>query len=243
MFAGGVLMFSMPRFAKPMLLTLAIGASSTHASLVTLIGTDFDVRYDDSLLSTSLFGTPYISGNTLFFTPVNFKAQSTSAERYATADSTINLQLLAHAGQQISAVSLIERGDYRLLGAQSFVEVTGQIRLFDLDRPLNEDTATIVASGPMTQADGVVHNWQSGAQIQTQGNPLLAGASNYNLTIQNILGAYTSSAETGAPVMAFIQKKNVIGNVSVSVTAVPEPATWVMAMAGLLLIPIMARRR
>lgn len=236
-------MVSMTHFAKPMLLTLALGVSSTQASMVTLIGTDFDVRYDDTLLNASLFGTPYIAGNTLSFTPVNFKAQSTTADRYATADSTINLQLLPHAGQMISAVSLIERGDYRLRGSQSFVEVTGQIRLFDLDRPLNEDTATIVANAPLTLADGVLHNWQAAAQIQTQGNPLLQGATHYNLTIQNLLGAYTSDTESGVPVMAFIQKKNLIGSVSVSVTAVPEPATWVLGLAGLMLIPLIARRR
>jgi hypothetical protein len=222
-------MFSALHIARASLVALALAATQAHASLVTVVGATFDVRYDAALLNASLFGTPTLTGNTLSFTPVSFSAQSINGNQYATQDSTINLQLLPHAGQQITAVSLTERGDYLLRGNQSFVEVTGQIRLFDLDHPL-------------TVADGVVHNWQAGAQIQVLGNGALPGATRFNLTLENLLGAYTSNTENSGPLRAFIQKKNAIDGVSMVISTVPEPEAWGLALAGLLVVPFVARR-
>lgn len=235
-------MISFFHIARSSLVALVLTATQTHASMVTLVGATFDVRYDDVLLNASLFGTPTLTGNTLSFTPVNFTAQSLNGNQYATRDSTINLQLIPHAGQQITAVDLTERGDYLLRGSQSFVEVTGQIRLFDLDRPLNEDTDTITAVTTMTLADGVVHNWQASAGIHVLGNNALPGATRFNLTIENLLGAYTSNTDTSGPLRAFIQKKNAIDGVSLVVSTVPEPEGWFLALAGLLVVPFVARR-
>jgi hypothetical protein len=235
-------MFSALHIARASLVALALAATQAHASLVTVVGATFDIRYDASLLNASLFGTPTLTGNTLSFTPASFSAQSINGNQYATQDSTINLELLPHTGQQITAVALTERGDYLLRGNQSFVEVTGQIRLFDLDHPLNEDTNTITATTAMTVADGVVHNWQAGAQIQVLGNGALPGATRFNLTLENLLGAYTSNTDNSGPLRAFIQKKNAIDGVSMVISTVPEPGAWGLALAGLLVVPFVARR-
>lgn len=212
-----------------------------QASLVTLVGQDIDVVYDSTQIG-SLFGTPTLLGNVLTFTPINFKAESLNGTGFVTADSTANVQIRPHAGQDITWISLTERGDYVLRGSDSFVGVTGQIRVFDLAAPLSEDTDRIEATAPMTQADGLSHNWTTQAQVQVLGNAQLAGARNVNLTVENLLEAYTSETE-GGPLRAFVQKKFVADGVSITISTIPEPEVWSLGLFGLMFLAATAARR
>ena len=47
---------------------------AAQAATVTVTGERFDLVYDDSLVG--LFGTPTLSGTSLFFTPAAFKTQT-----------------------------------------------------------------------------------------------------------------------------------------------------------------------
>lgn len=215
------------------LVLAACAAGSALAATQTLNGTTFDVQYDDALLG--LFGTPSLLGDTIVFTPTNFRAESLNGQGFATANSTINLKILPHTGQDLVSVVLTERGDYVLEGAGSFVRVTGQLRSFDLGNPLYEvtDTITVLPSTPLNLLDGQLHNWVAEASLDYASDANLADTRGVNLTVQNNLRAFTP---TGTESLAYIEKKFAGDTITVVVTTVPEPssvALFALGAAGL----------
>lgn len=223
-------------------LALALAGGASHAATITLDGAGFDVIYDDTLLG--LFGQPTLSGDVLFFTPTSFKAESLNGLGVATNSDTLNLRIRLDDGYRIDGVRLEERGDYRLRGASSEVDVFGQLRAFDVAHPLDEVSAGITAATTFDQRDGSNYNWNAGSLLDLSG-AAWQGAGLLNLTLENILEAYTDPADAGRRV-AFIEKKFAgleIGVSPLNVSPVPEPAQWSLLAAGLLLIGGVARRR
>ena len=210
------------------------------AATQTLTGATFDVQYDDALLG--LFGAPSLVGNTIYFTPTNYKAESVNGQGFVTANSTINLKILPHLDEDLASVALLERGDYSLEGAGSFVRVTGQLRSFSIDNPLYEITSSITPSAPLNVADGSLHNWQATAALNYAADAQLAYSRGVNVTLENLLRAYTSTSLAG-PSLAFIEKKFTGGAVSLTVTTVPEPGSFVLLGAGLLVLARTVNRR
>lgn len=205
------------------------------AAPVTLFGNTVNFSFDDALLG--LFGPASVSGDSLFFTPVNFKAQSANGAGYALASSTMNVRVTARDGWAFTGMSLLERGDYLLLGAGSGAEVGGQMRAFDVARPLADMTASINAVAPLNLPGLPTHNWTAAAALD------LAGWSNarvINVTIENLLLADTSAARS----LAFVEKKFVgLTPAMMAVTPVPEAETYAMMLAGLGLVGFMVARR
>ena len=208
------------------------------AATQTLVGTNVTYVYDDDLMG--LYGQPTLSGDSLVFTPINFKAQSTDGNGgvnggIVQTGSTINVQVYANTNYTLSAFSLTELGDYRLIGSDAQVTVGGQMRLFDLDDvpPAGSElTDPITATAPLTVATSLT-DWQANAAIAVPAN----WNSGVNLTIENILLARTT--QTGST--GEIWKNTVTVNTSVS--PVPEAETYAMILAGLGLVGFMARRR
>lgn len=230
----------MHRKILAVLLTAGVlgGVSTAHAAEVKLEGVAFDVVFDDALLG--LFGAPKLSGDVVFFTPVSFKAESLNGLGVATASSTVNLRIDLADGYDFSALSIVERGDYRLRGALSEVDVLGQMRVFDLASPLTQATDRIATVGLFDQRDGLNYEWEAGAGIDLSGDGW-SGTRSVNVTVQNLLDAYTDSGDAGRK-QAFIEKKFVGLSVS-AVPAVPEPETYALMLAGLAMIGLVARRR
>jgi PEP-CTERM motif len=219
---------------KLALASLCLIAAQAHASMVTLVGQDFDISYDTAALD-ALFGAPTLSGNTIRFAPSLFFAQSFSGDEVVTRTATTNLTLRLHAGRQWSNISLVEQGQYNLTGAQSFVEVGGQLRVFDLNNFPTEATSRLQANSTLSMADGGSHAWQASASVAASTNAALALATDLNLTVQNSLEAYTDSSE-GNAVMALIAKSSGADGVTLQITtisAVPEPESWALGVVGL----------
>lgn len=216
------------------LLGQAISGVAYSAS-VTLAGNTVDFNFDDAMLG--LFGQANVSGDSLYFTPVGFSAKSINGAGYAFTNDTMNIKVTAREGWSFSSIGLAERGDYLLLGAGSSAEVTGQIRVFDIARPLTDLTASIEASNPLNLPGVPTHNWTAGAAID------LTGWSNtraFNVTVENLLLASTSSA----PSLAFVENKFLgLTPITTAVTPVPEAETYAMMLAGLGLVGWAARRR
>ena len=213
------------------LLSQALTGAASAAS-VTLSGTTVDFSFDNTLMG--LFGQPSVAGDTLFFTPSNFKAKSLNGEGYVLTDETINVQVTAHSGRSFNSVNLSERGDYLLLGSGSTADVTGQVRVFDTAMPQTDLTASIIPTSPLNISGLPSKNWNAGASINVAS---WNTAKTLNVTIENLLLASTSSTAS----LAFVEKK--FAGLSFITSAVPEAETYTMMLAGLGLIGFMVSRR
>ena len=227
----------------------ALSAGAAQAAMVTLVGTDFNVIYDDTKLGQ--FGAPTLSGDTLYFLPNDFRAESLNGAQVVTDNSTLNgLTLIAHPGFEFGALSLTEFGDYLLSGANSSVTVGGQLRAFDPSNSVFTQTSnniSVNSATPLTVNDGANHDWAAAATINSStatiipgGNPWLSSASSVGLTLQNNLSAYTSPTDMG-PLEALVEKK--FDGVSLTVTPVPLPASVWLFASGVGLIGGVRRRR
>ena len=205
---------------------------AAFAASVTLSGTTIDFTFDDAMLG--LFGTASVSGDSLYFTPTDFVAQSSNGAGYVLTNETINVQVTAHQGYSFSSFDFSEKGDYLLLGSGSSVDVTGQVRLFDVANPFVDITSSLAPVAPLTQVGVPTHDWV--AQTSTDLSAWNT-ANTINVTVENLLLASTTAPNS----LAFVEKKFV--GLNFVTTPVPEAETYAMMLAGLGLIGFVVRRR
>ena len=230
--------------ATGLALVLGLTAAPASAVSVTLVGDTVSFTFDDALLG--LFGTPTVVGDSLFFLPTDFKATS-SDDGFMITSETMNIEVTANTGYEISGAAVVEGGDYFNINsdfaAGEGVAAGGQFIVRDLDNPLDSSVSSIVADAPLTDlttlAGFSTTSWSADAGV---GIPAAWGGSDglvsgVNLTIENILAA--ASFEPSS--ISFIEKKFV--SVAVVTTPVPEPETYAMLLASLGLVGFMARRR
>lgn len=198
------------------------------AASVTLSGDSVDFTFDDTLMG--LFGQPVLSGDTLSFTPVDFKAASTNGAGYTLAANTANIQMTAHNGYSFSSIDLAERGDYLLLGGGSTADVAGQVRVYDMLDPAKDTTTAIAPDAAMDQMGDNTHPWTAAASTDLSG---WTGTRSVNVSFQNLLVASTS----GSSSLAYVDKKyGGLTATTAAVTPVPEAQVSAMMLAGLGLI-------
>lgn len=211
-------------------LTLGVGAA--QAATQTLSATAFDISFDDSVVG--LFGTPTLLGNSLFFAPggsPGFTAQT--AGGIDVTNSTFAFTITANPGFTLDTFTLLESGDYFFFGDTAGVSATGQLRV----KPLAPNSAVMtsgLAGTPFTanaSFDFNTRDWSAGASISS--GPISVG----QVSIQNILAAYAD----GDFAYAFIEKKNV--ELAIGVSAVPEPETYALMLAGIGMLGFASRRR
>ena len=222
---------------------LLLGSGVTSASTITLNGTDVMFTYDDTL--TGLFGTPTVSGNTLFFTPAAFKAISTNGMGTVLTSSNMNVLVTPNAGVKLSSIGLQESGDYSLKGVGSTVDVGGELRAFDIGNPFTvQDTAFINTTSPLTSSDNKYHNWTATANLDLS-SAAWQKANAVNFTIENVLEATTTARFS----KAFIDKK--FSGIQLSVgaidgitppSAVPVPGALWLFGSGLVGLVGISRR-
>jgi hypothetical protein len=205
---------------------------AAFAASVTLSGTTIDFTFNDADLG--LFGQAHVAGDTLYFTPTDFFAQSSNGAGIGFTHETINVEATAHQGYSFSSFGFTEKGDYLLLGTGSSVDVTGQVRLFDVANPLVDISTSLVPANPLTHVGVPTDNWV--AQTSTDLSAWNT-ANTINVTVENLLLASTSAPAS----LAFVEKKFV--GLSFVTTPVPEAETYAMMLAGLGLIGFVVRRR
>lgn len=196
--------------------------ASLHAAPVTVsdANSDFTVTYDSD--DAGLFGTVFLSNNTIFFVPDAFLSESTNGAGQATVAESISLQLTAVTpGFSFDVFDLYAEGDYIVNGPSSSVEAIGTMDVsagagnFQSGFNFFNDTDT----GPLTQ------QWNAAAVLDS-----MTGWQGSSDTVTLLL-SNTLIAESGQHGdSAFIQKK--FEGVSIRVNPVPLPAgVWLLASA------------
>jgi hypothetical protein len=226
-------------------------AAPAQAAIITLVGTNFDLTYDDTKLG--LFGAPVLFGDTIQFTLSPFAATAPAAGGASNRNSTVSgIVLTAKDGFRFGAFDLSELGEYELAGDGSLVRVQGQLRAFNVADSLNTQTTSslrVSASTPLTLADGIAHDWAAAARVDettapvpvsggTATNVILSNPAAVGIAIDNRLTAFTDPAFTGTR-EAFITKTP--NGVQLHVSPIPAPpAMWTFG-AGLLALGFLLR--
>lgn len=211
--------------------------SLAQAAIITLNADHFSVSYDDA----GLYGHGSLSGSgdTIFFTPTQFKTSSGSGP--AGVSSALVLTFIIDPGYAFTGLSYLESGDYFLLGGAA-VDVAASVNA--------ENTATL-ASSSLTLSPGVALDIvTSFANFHTtdwllEGDLSLLGLGAPNtlqITLENEL-----IADTPATGFGFIEKKyvglSIIAEPALPPGAVPEPASWTLLLAGMMAALLVGRRR
>lgn len=210
-------------------------SGSVFAVSMTMSGDTVDYTFDDTLLG--LFGPASLSGDTLYFTPTDFQAESLNGDGYALTNSTMNIQVSAHDGWAFSNMSLIEKGDYLLLGDESTADVAGQMRVRDVSDVLDDMTASIQSTSALDHIGLPTTNWEAGAVIDLSA---WDDTQTVYVTVQNLLLASTGDESS----LAFVDKKFVgLTPTLAAISPVPEAHTYGMMLAGLGLLGWKIKRR
>jgi len=223
-------------FNKKLFVILLIAFSgSSNAALITTNGNTVSFTYDNLLVG--LFGSPTVSGDSMFFTPSNFKALRENVVGGNLISSTFSVRINSLQGEAINSIALTEKGDYLLEGAKAKVAVVGELRAVNVADPFSTYSANITAASPFTETAfaGPTGKWTASAYLD------LPGTSSVIVSIENILRAKIFSGNAGDE-LAFIEKK-FVGLTATTVTAVPLPqAVWLFG-AGLLGLLSVSKRK
>jgi hypothetical protein len=223
------------------LLLLSFGTTlPAMSAMIHAPGDTVDFYYDDA----TLFGSANVIGNSIYFLPTNFKAESTNGAGTHTAHQTINITITARPGNVIESIAMLESGDYLLSGSGASASANGMLAITSNTKlngffPFRE--TQLFTAGSLSDTGGLLQEWSANTDIDLG---LIAGWENdtdVTVTAENILSATTlNNAE-----QAFIEKKFLgIGLiVNPDTPTVPIPAAAWLFGSGLLAIAGLARRQ
>lgn len=213
-------------------LTLLLFAASAHAANVTVFGSDVKFTYDDS----SLYGTGLVIGNTIFFTPLNFLAESLDGAGLVQTTESLDITIeITSSGTAMEGFQLLEDGDYEINGSGASVSAVGTLTINSQTSAFS-DSEIFSAGALATQA--ALTAWSTGTSIDLADTPGWGQDAKVIMTLANTLSA--ESLNFGE--QAYIQKKfegTAIGITTLmggNGTIVPVPAAaWLFGSAlGLL---------
>ncbi len=201
-------------------------------------GTWFDWQNGQNLVG--LFGTPFVVGDTFYFTPTNFVANAVNGQTSHVTDS-FEVDLLVHAGFKFDGISVAEYGDYTMTSSNpnapipnsvSSAAVLNTTEIGGLGRSASTNLA--FPGIPVSSTTSVSGTWSGSGnqnlQVLETGTPFTA----IHIKVTNDLIAIS-----GGNGMAAEIRKTVFGG-QMAVTIVPAPgAVGVLGLAGLLV----SRRR
>ena len=232
---------------------LLFGAMASIATAETIDYTELDLRgpdvefvgvTEDSITDDlPLFGEPTLAGNSLVFNPSSFEAFSEDGGVDLT-DSSLTMEIVATGELGISAIDIIEAGDYSLGGDgtnETFLQAAAPVfvQIVEVDRQ-SIDPILIVEALRFTPSDGIFSllDDQNGAGIVWEGHltiDLDAALAEHDVegfvtrVLLNMDNSLIAVSEPGS--LAFVKKKTAR---IVITPSVPEPSSIVLACLGLL---------
>lgn len=219
------------------------GGGPAQAALILLPGSNFDIEYDDQQAGFATLGAPALSGNTVFFVPGAFSAQSTNGAGATSSDASFTFRMVARPSLAFSQILMTARGDYLLSGDGSSVSVDGSVTVSRSGG--GSGSAPLTLAAPVTINDGILHAWQgSGALVAGPGSPIGVTPTTLLVTLDTRLAATT----TTNPAFAFVQQK--FGGTSTELqvtmandpTPVPAPEAVYLLAVGLTGLGALVRR-
>lgn len=213
---------------------LTLASSATNAAIITQFGDDVSFTYDDA----TLYGTGVIFGNSIFFTPAAFLAESLDGAGLDTTTTTLNIDVNATTdGFSMTNFTIFEDGDYRLKGSGASVAADGFFRAISLTTPCGSppcQATVLFDAGTLADTGGALDLWSMGASLDLSSVTGWGSDTDVRLTVQNTLTAETLASGE----IAFIQKK-----FSITIPGVPIPAAVWLFGSGLLGLIGIGRRK
>jgi len=230
----------MKKLSTALLICSAFVTTAPNAAPVTINGTDVSFTYDDS----SYFGIANVVGNSIFFQPTNFKAESLNGAGAISLSETLTIDVQAiTAGYDMSFFQLVEQGDYQLTGTSASVSASGRLGV------TSQTNATCGVFGIMVCNDfnifnasglgatGALTDWNGSASVNLADTITWGSDTFVQLSLQNNLLATTlDDGDT-----AMIQKK--LGAIGITVNPVPVPAALWLFGSGLIGLAAFAKRK
>ena len=190
---------------------------------------DYSVGHNSN---TNLFGNPTLVGDSFFFFPTNFVAQSIGGVAAGATDQ-MNVRLDAHPGQRFTQIRIQEFGDWSITGVASLQD-SGTMFITDLlnSRPIGQSP---VIGNLAYNVIGPVGT-STTMPITTPGSGTWSG--DLTIDLDSIIGpAWTSvmlvftntlqASTTGTGSAGTIRKSAVVGP-SIILTPMPTPGSGVL---------------
>jgi len=228
----------MNKLTSTLLACCALLTATSNAAPVTIYGTDVSFTYDNS----SYFGTANVVGNSIFFQPTTFKAESLNGAGAVSLSDTLTVDVKSTTiGYNMSSFMLVEQGDYTLSGASSSVTASGRLGVASKTSLCGyivcKDSSIFNVAATDLDTVGALTEWNGSTSVDLADTIGWGSDSFVQLSLQNNLLATTT--ELGDDAM--IQKK--FGAVGVTINPVPVPAALWLFGSGLIGIATFAKRR
>jgi hypothetical protein len=179
-----------------------------------------------------LFGDPVPVGNSLVFFPSSFFSSSNAGIIPAATHDKINVDIIAEANQAITAINIIEVGDYQIngTGPNTSVNASGTLVVTPLISNGASFKLNALATNPVMPVTAGSGPWNGNASVSYT---VQDGVRKIHLTLDNIL-----QARSDPNTSTFIEKKLTQGIIIEVV--IPEPGTIGLVLCG---APLLLRRR
>jgi hypothetical protein len=204
----------------------------TGVSATTLVGAGFTVDYtlvDQGMFADASSLPDVLGGNDLRWRPNDFFASSDGSPVSSTAKVTIT----AAAGYDLSSFTLTETGVFLtgVYGAGSFAASVTGTAMVTLILPSGGSQSMPADTGALPDSGLDAMPWAVSPVVFTVG----AGSKQISFELTNTL----SATKTGD---AYAELQKTQADLIVGVTAVPEPETYALMLAGLGALGFLSRR-
>lgn len=219
------------RFLRALCSAALILPLVSKAAIVTQMGDDVVFTYDDS----TKFGTGIVVGNTISFSPDNFRAEVIPGSGFDFDNDVLDIDITVKDGLTLvlDSITTTEVGDYALFGSDTFVSASLYTEVDSNTWGAIPVNAVTVDTGNITTPnDNTLSLWN----LTNINNWGWENETSVTFTIQNNLTAYAGSSSE----FAWIQKKD--GTVSIDVQVVPLPGAAIFFISAMGSVFVLRRK-